>query len=140
MSNTWYKITLGKVAVSGLDLDNMTDVQICAIDTSQYTFSQTHEFIEDVPVAARLFCTQVTGVGFGFTLNPLTQYWTMENIDGNFELNQEGYGLDQIAQGGDIEEQSGIGLDQIAQATVEFEEQSGIGLDQQAQAQQWVGL
>ncbi len=54
MSNTWYEKSIAKIGKNTLDLDSLIAPTIVLIESGEYTFSQAHEFFDDVPAAARM--------------------------------------------------------------------------------------
>ena len=65
MSNVWYDKALTSVGRALLDLDSLSDPRIIAIEEDLYTFSQTHEFLSDIPAGARIATTTMAAVDFG---------------------------------------------------------------------------
>ena len=68
MANTWYDITKTAIGTAGLDLSSLSDPKMIAIETGLYTFSQTHDFLDDIPVGARLATVDLANVTFGVSL------------------------------------------------------------------------
>lgn len=61
----WYDINKTKIGNNTLDLGALTDPKMIAIEEGLYTFSQAHEFLDDVPVGARLDSVDLASVTFG---------------------------------------------------------------------------
>jgi len=68
MSNTWYDKTKTTIGTGGLDLSSLTNPKMIAIEEGLYTFSQAHDFLNDVPVGARLATVSLSSVTFGVSL------------------------------------------------------------------------
>lgn len=68
MANTWYDKTKTTIGKGGLDLNTLSDPKMIAIETGLYTFSQAHDFLNDIPVGARLATVDLTSVTFGVSL------------------------------------------------------------------------
>lgn len=56
------------IGSGGLDLTSLSDPKMIAIEEGKYTLSQAHQFLSDVPVAARLATVDLTSVTFGVSL------------------------------------------------------------------------
>jgi len=68
MANTWYDKTKTTIGKAGLDLNTLVDPKMIAIETGLYTFSQAHDFLDDIPVGARLATVDLANVTFGVSL------------------------------------------------------------------------
>ena len=68
MSNQWYDKTLTTIGKGNLDLNSLSDPKMIAIETGLYTFSQAHDFLDDIPVGARLATVSLSSVTFGSSL------------------------------------------------------------------------
>ena len=68
MANTWYDKTKTTIGKGNLDLNSLSDPKIIAIETGLYTFSQAHDFLNDIPSGARLATEDLTNVTFGVSL------------------------------------------------------------------------
>lgn len=68
MANVWYDKTKTTIGKAGLDLNALSDPKMIAIETGLYTFSQAHDFLDDIPVGARLATVDLTNVDFGVSL------------------------------------------------------------------------
>ena len=65
MSN-WYDKTLTEIGKGNIDLSTLTDPRLIAInDAGLYTFSQAHDFLDDVAAGARLATQALSSVTFG---------------------------------------------------------------------------
>lgn len=64
----WYDKTKTTIGKGNLDLNSLSDPKMIAIETGLYTFSQTHDFLDDIPVGARLATVDLTNVNFGVSL------------------------------------------------------------------------
>lgn len=53
MANALYELTKAKMLQAGLDMST-ANIKCILIDTADYAFSQTHEFLDDVAAAARV--------------------------------------------------------------------------------------
>lgn len=53
MANALYSKTLEQMLQGGINLLS-ADVKVVLVDTADYTFSAAHEFLDDVPAAARV--------------------------------------------------------------------------------------
>lgn len=67
--NEWYDKTITTIGKAGLDLNSLSDPKMIAIETGLYTFSQAHDFLDDVPVGARLATVSLSNVTFGVSLD-----------------------------------------------------------------------
>jgi len=65
MANVWYELSLAKIGNNTLDLGALTDPRIIMIEDGEYTLNQTHEFLDDVPVAARMQTASLSNFTFG---------------------------------------------------------------------------
>ena len=68
MSNQWYNKTKTTIGKAGLDLNTLSDPKMIAIETGLYTFSQADDFLDDIPVGARLATVDLASVTFGVSL------------------------------------------------------------------------
>lgn len=68
MANVWYDKTKTIIGKGNLDLNTLSDPKIIAIEAGLYTFSQAHDFLDDIPVGARLATVDLTSVSFGVSL------------------------------------------------------------------------
>lgn len=53
MANALYELTKAKMLQAGLDMST-ANIKCILIDTADYVFSQTHDFLDDVPAVARV--------------------------------------------------------------------------------------
>lgn len=68
MSNQWYDKTKTTIGKGNLDLNTLSNPKMIAIKTGLYTFSQAHDFLDDVAAGARLATVSLTSVTFGVSL------------------------------------------------------------------------
>jgi len=64
----WYDKTKTTIGKGNLDLNSLSDPKMIAIEEGLYTFSQGHDFLNDIPVGARLATIDLTNVTFGVSL------------------------------------------------------------------------
>lgn len=68
MSNQWYDKTKTTIGKAGLDLNSLSNPKMIALKSGLYTFSQGHDFLNDVAVGARLATVALVSVTFGVSL------------------------------------------------------------------------
>lgn len=68
MSNQWYDKTKTTIGLGNLDLSSLSDPKMIAIEEGLYTFSQGHDFLNDIPAGARLATVDLSNVTFGVSL------------------------------------------------------------------------
>jgi len=66
--NAWYDKTKTTIGKAGLNLNTLSNPKIIAIEEGLYTFSQAHDFLDDIPVGARLATATMASVTFGVSL------------------------------------------------------------------------
>lgn len=67
MSNQWYDKTKTTIGKGNLDLNSLSNPKMIAIKSS-YTFSQAHDFLNDIPSGDRLATVSLSTVTFGVSL------------------------------------------------------------------------
>lgn len=61
----WYKPTVQLVATGGLDMTSLTTIKVILIKQGQYTVDlDTHDFLDDIPVSARIATTTLDNHSF----------------------------------------------------------------------------
>lgn len=68
MANQWYDKTKTTIGKGNLDLSSLSNPKMIAIETGLYTFSQADDFLDDIPVGARLAIVSLSSVTFGVSL------------------------------------------------------------------------
>lgn len=61
----WYDKTKTVIGKGNLDLNTLSNPKMIAIENALYTFSQAHDFLDDIPSGARLATVSLSNVTFG---------------------------------------------------------------------------